>query len=31
MKVVELETQNWLIEFNWIKVHAGHHGNELAD
>ena len=26
-----MENQNWKIEFNWIKAHAGHHGNELAD
>jgi hypothetical protein len=26
-----MESQNWKIEFNWIKAHAGHHGNELAD
>jgi Ribonuclease HI len=26
-----MEMQNWIIEFNWIKAHAGHHGNELAD
>jgi ribonuclease HI len=31
MKLTEMELQNWKIEFNWIKVHAGHHGNELAD
>jgi hypothetical protein len=31
MKVIEMEMQNWKIEFNWIKAHAGHHGNELAD
>jgi ribonuclease HI len=30
-KVVGMEKQNWKIEFNWIKAHAGHHGNELAD
>ena len=30
-KVIELERQNWKIEFNWIKAHAGHQGNELAD
>ena len=26
-----MENRNWQIEFNWIKAHAGHHGNELAD
>jgi ribonuclease HI len=31
MKVTEMEKQNWKIEFNWIKTHAGHRGNELAD
>jgi ribonuclease HI len=30
-KVIEMEMQNWKIDFNWIKAHAGHHGNELAD
>jgi hypothetical protein len=30
-KIIELENQNWTIEFNWIKAHAGHQGNELAD
>jgi ribonuclease HI len=30
-KVIELEKQNWKIDFNWIKAHAGHGGNELAD
>jgi ribonuclease HI len=29
-KVFELENQNWRIDFQWVKVHAGHHG-ELAD
>jgi len=29
--VIELENQKWKIEFNWIKAHAGYHGNELAD
>jgi ribonuclease HI len=29
--VIELEKQNWKIDFKWIKAHAGHHGNELAD
>jgi len=31
MKVIEMEMQNWKIQFNWIKAHAGHQGNELAD
>jgi hypothetical protein len=31
MKVIEMESQNWKIAFNWIKAHAGHHGDELAD
>jgi len=26
-----MEEQEWLVEFSWIKAHAGHHGNELAD
>jgi hypothetical protein len=31
MKVREMEMQNWKIEFNWIKAHDEHHGNELAN
>jgi len=23
--------ENWNIEYTWIKAHAGHYGNELAD
>jgi ribonuclease HI len=30
-KVIEMEMHNWKIDFNWIKAHAGNHGNELAD
>ncbi|KAJ4441311.1 hypothetical protein ANN_11165 [Periplaneta americana] len=30
-EVKEAERKNWKIEFNWIKAHAGHEGNELAD
>jgi len=30
-KLLEMENQDWKIEFTWIKAHAGHHGNELAD
>ena len=26
-----MEMQNWKIEFNWIKAHTGHQGNELAN
>jgi ribonuclease HI len=29
--VTELERNNWKIDFSWIKAHAGHYGNELAD
>ena len=29
--MIEMELQNWEIEFSWIKPHNGHHGNELAD
>jgi hypothetical protein len=29
-KVIEMEMENWKLDFNWIK-HAGNHGNELAD
>ena len=30
-KVIELENHKWTTEFNWIKAHAGHQWNELAD
>jgi len=30
-KVIEMENQDWKIEFTWIKAHAGHYGKELAD
>jgi ribonuclease HI len=30
-KVIELENHKWTVEFNWVKAHAGHQGNELAD
>jgi ribonuclease HI len=30
-KVIELKQQEWKVELTWIKVHAGHRGNELAD
>jgi hypothetical protein len=30
-KVTEMEQQEWIVEFSWIKAHTGHHRNELAD
>jgi len=30
-KVTEMENQDWKIKLTWIKVHARHLGNELAD
>ena len=30
-KIIEMENQDWEIEFTRIKAHAGHHGNELAE
>ena len=30
-KTITLQKENWNIEYTWIKAHAGHHGNELAD
>ena len=30
-KTIALEKENWNIEYTWIKAHAGHYGNELAD
>jgi ribonuclease HI len=30
-KTIALEKANWNIEYTWIKAHAGHIGNELAD
>jgi hypothetical protein len=30
-KVIEMEQQEWKVEFSWIKAHAGHQSNELAD
>ena len=29
--MIEMEMQNWKLESNWIKAHAGQQGNELAD
>jgi len=31
MKVIEMEFQNWEIEFSWIKAHIENHGNELTN
>jgi len=30
-KLIEMEQQECIVEFSWIKAHAGHRGNELAD
>jgi ribonuclease HI len=30
-KTIALEKENWHIEYTWIKAHAGHERNELAD
>jgi hypothetical protein len=30
-KVIELENQNWNIDFYCVKAHGGNHGSELAD
>ena len=30
-KTIALEKENWNTEYTWMKAHAGHHGNELAD
>jgi ribonuclease HI len=30
-KTIALEKENWNTEYTWIKAHAGHYGNELAD
>ena len=26
-----MEQREWKVEFSWIKAHAAHRGNELAD
>ena len=26
-----MEQHEWRVEFSWIKAHAGHRGNEMAD
>jgi len=31
MMIIALEKENWQIEYTWIKAHAGHERNELAD
>ena len=30
-KTIALEKENWNTVYIWIKAHAGHYGNELAD
>ena len=26
-----MQQHEWRVEFSWIKAHAGHRGNEMAD
>ena len=26
-----MEQREWRVDFRWIKAHAGHRGNEMAD
>jgi len=30
-KTITLEKEKWNMDYTWIKAHAGHYGNELAD
>jgi hypothetical protein len=30
-KTIAMEKENWYIEYTWVKAHAGHERNELAD
>ena len=30
-KVQEMEQRDWRVDFRWIKAHAGHRGNKMAD
>jgi ribonuclease HI len=30
-KTIALEKEHWHIEYTWIKAHAGHEQNKLAD
>jgi hypothetical protein len=30
-KAIEMKQNEWTVGFTWIKAHAGHRGNELAD
>jgi hypothetical protein len=30
-ETIALERETWIIEYTWIKAHAGHYGKELAD
>jgi ribonuclease HI len=31
VKVIEMDQQEWKVDFSWIKAHAGNRGNEVAD
>jgi ribonuclease HI len=30
-KAQEMEKKEWTVQITWIKAHAGHYGNEMAD
>jgi ribonuclease HI len=30
-KVMDMERDEWKVEFSWVMVHVGRRGNELAD
>ena len=30
-KVIDMEQDEWKVEFSWVKAHAGQRGNKLAD
>jgi ribonuclease HI len=31
IRVIEMEQQEWIVDFSWIKALARYRGNELAD